>query len=184
LASAAPSAAAVASSASAGPPRPARVSFEVKPGKMQLRVSVEGSGSEVLDSETREITIPDLTLPQTTLGTPELFRARTVREYQQLKGDATAVPIAVREFSRTDRLLIRVSAYGAGTSVPTLTARLLNRAGQPMLDLPVAAPASPSGEPQIELPLAGIAPGEYLVEIKATGEGGDAKELVGFRVTA
>jgi len=32
--------------------------------------------------------------------------------------------------------------------------------------------------------LAGIAPGEYLVEINATGEGGDAKELVGFRVTA
>jgi hypothetical protein len=53
-----------------------------------------------------------------------------------------------------------------------------------MLDLPVAAPASPSGGPQIELPLAGIAPGEYLVEIKATGEGGDAKELIGFRVTA
>ncbi|PYR32103.1 MAG: hypothetical protein DMF92_03270 [Acidobacteria bacterium] len=184
LASAAPAAAAVASGASAGPPRPARVSFEVKPGKMQLRVSVEGAGSEVLDSETREITIPDLTVPQTTLGTPELFRARTLREYQQLKGDATAVPIAVREFSRTDRLLIRVSAYGAGTSVPTLTARLLNRAGQPMLDLPVAVPASPSGEPQIELPLAGIAPGEYLVEIQATGEGGDAKELVGFRVTA
>ena len=53
-----------------------------------------------------------------------------------------------------------------------------------MLDLPVAAPSSSSGEPQIDLPLAGIAPGEYLVEIKATGEGGDAKELVGFRVTA
>ena len=29
-----------------------------------------------------------------------------------------------------------------------------------------------------------IAPGEYLVEIQATGEGGNAKELVGFRVTA
>jgi len=183
LASTAPSTAAAGGSASAGPSRPSRVSFEVKPGKMQLKVSVEGAGSEVLDSEMREFNVPDLTVPQTTLGTPELFRARTVREYEQLKGDATAVPIAVREFSRTDRLLIRVSAYGAGTSKPTLTARLLSRAGQSMRDLPVTVPEPPSG-PQIELPLAGIAPGEYLVEINATGEGGNAKELVGFRVTA
>jgi hypothetical protein len=35
----------------------------------------------------------------------------------------------------------------------------------------------------MELPLAALAPGEYVIEIKATGDGGDAKELVGFRVT-
>jgi len=184
LASAVPATSAATNGTGGAAPRlPARVSFEAKPGKMQLRVSVEGAGSEVLDSEIREITVPDLTSPQTTIGTPELFRARTVREFQQLKGDADAVPIAVREFSRTDRLLIRVPAYGAGTAVPALTARLLNRTGQPMLDLAVAASTSPSGEAQIELPLAGLAPGEYLVEVKAAGEGGDAKELVGFRVT-
>ena len=40
-----------------------RATFEVKPGKMQLRVSVEGSASQVLDSEIREITVPDLTAP-------------------------------------------------------------------------------------------------------------------------
>ncbi len=31
------------------------------PGKIQLRISVEGAASQVLDSETREITVPDLT---------------------------------------------------------------------------------------------------------------------------
>ena len=105
-----------------------------------------------------------------------------MREFQQLKADADAVPVAAREFSRTDRLLIRVSAYGAGEPVPTTTARLLNRAGQPMTDLPVS-PSPMQNRQQIELPLAGLAPGEYIVEVKATGEGGDAKELVGFRVT-
>jgi hypothetical protein len=35
-----------------------------------------------------------------------------------------------------------------------------------------------------DVPLAGLAPGEYVLEIKATGEGGEAKELVGFRVTS
>ncbi len=32
--------------------------------------------SQVLDTEIREITVPDLTSPQTILGTPEMFRAR------------------------------------------------------------------------------------------------------------
>ncbi len=91
---------------------PARVTFEAKPGKMQLRLSVEGAASEVLDAETREFAVPDLTSPQTALGTPEVFRARTLRDFQQLKGDPKAVPVAAREFSRTDRLLVRIPAWG------------------------------------------------------------------------
>jgi len=158
------------------------VTFDAPPGKMQLRLSVEGAGAQVIDSEVREITVPDLTAPQATLGTPGLYRARTAREFQQLKADADAVPVAVREFSRTDRLIIRVPAYAPGDRPPALTARLLNRAGQPMTDLPVAPLAASKSDQQIELPLAGLAPGEYIVEVKATGEG-DVKQLVGFRVT-
>jgi VWFA-related protein len=163
------------------PKGPSRVTFDVAPGKMQLRVSVEGNGSDVLDSEVREINVPDLTSAQTVFGTPQLFRARTVREYQQLKSDPDAVPVAAREFTRTDRLLIRVPAYGPGATAPALSVHILNRAGQPMSEL-TAAPAAKPGEQQIELPVAGLAPGEYIVEIKAGGDSGEAKELVGFRV--
>ena len=46
-----------------------------------------------------------------------------------------------------------------------------------------ATPAPKAGEQQIDLPLAALAPGEYIVEIKAGDEAGDAQELVGFRVT-
>jgi VWFA-related protein len=161
---------------------PSKITFDVMPGKMQLRMSVAGAASQVLDSEIREITVPDLTSPQTTLGTPEVLRARTPREFQQLKADASAVPIAAREFSRTDRLLIRVSAYGPGGTAPTLSVHLLNRAGSSMSELQ-ASPAPTAGLQQVDLPLAALAPGEYVVEITATGEGGEAKELVGFRVT-
>jgi VWFA-related protein len=161
---------------------PARVIFEAQPGKIQLRLSVEGAGSEVLDAETREFTVPDLTSPQTALGTPEVFRARTVRDFQQLKGDPKAVPIAAREFSRTDRLLVRIPAWGPANSAPKLTARLLNRGGQAMSELPIAA-ASPGAPFEIDMPLAGLAPGEYVLEVSAAGEGGEAKELVGFRVS-
>ena len=62
--------------ASAQGPRGGRVTFDAPPGTIQMRVSVEGTGSEVLDSETRELKVPDLTAPQA-IGTPAVFRART-----------------------------------------------------------------------------------------------------------
>ena len=43
--------------------------------------------------------------------------------------------------------------------------------------------AQPASDQQIDVPLAGLAPGQYIIELTATGDGGDVKELVGFRVT-
>src|SRR5215510_4894175 len=164
-------------------PVPSRITFDVNPGKIQLRMSVTGAASQVLDSETREIAIPDLTSTQTLMGTPEILRARTAREFQQLKSDPAGIPIAAREFSRTDRLIIRVPAYGPGGTTPTLSVHLLSRAGAAMSEL-APAPAPTTGMQQVELPLAALAAGEYVVEIKASGEGGEATEHVGFRVTS
>jgi hypothetical protein len=48
----------------------------------------------------------------------------------------------------------------------------------------VTPPVAPSTDAVVDIALAGIAPGEYVIEIKATGEGGEAKELVGLRVTS
>jgi hypothetical protein len=162
---------------------PSRITFDANPGKVQIRMSVTGAASQVLDSETREITVPDLTSPQTTIGTPEVLRARTPREFQQLKADPAGMPVAAREFSRTDRLIVRVPAYGPGGTTPTLSVHLLNRAGSAMSEL-TASPAPMAGMQQVDLPLAALAPGEYVIEIKATGEGGEAKEHIGFRVTS
>jgi VWFA-related protein len=173
----------VPSQAAMVPTGPTRISFEAQPGKLELRMSVEGTSAEVLDTEVREILVPDLSSTRTALGTPEVFRARTVRELQQLKADPAAAPVAAREFSRADRLLLRVPAYGPADGAPKLTATLLNRAGQSIRDLPVAASALPAVS-EIDLMLASLPPGEYLVEITASGEGGDdVKELVGFRIT-
>jgi len=175
-------AAASGTTGAAVPRGPSRVTFDAQPGKVQLRVSVEGASSQVLDTETREIAVPDLTAPQVALGTPEVFRARTAREQQQIRTDADAVPVASREFSRTDRLLVRVPAYGPGNSTPTVTVKLLNRDGQAMTELPVSPAASQSAR-QVDVPLAALAPGDYVLEITATGDGGNAKQLVAFRVT-
>ena len=149
---------------------------------MQLRISVEGTAAQVLDSEMREISVPDLTSAQPMLGTPAVLRARTAREFQQLRVDGDAVPLAGREFNRIEHLLIRVPTYGPGGTAPALTVHLLNRAGEAMNELK-AEPGPKAGEQQIDLPLAALPPGEYVLEIKAGDKDGDATELVGFRVT-
>jgi hypothetical protein len=129
----------------------------------------------------REVSVPDLTSAQATLGTPSVLRARNAREYQQLRADGDAVPIAGREFNRIEHLLVRVPAYGPGGTTPTLSVHLLNRTGAAMNELK-AEPSPRPGEQQIDLPLAALPPGEYVLEIKA-GDQGDATELIGFRVT-
>jgi len=183
VASTAPASSVAAANASGSAARGAqRVIFEAAPGKVQLRVSVEGTGSTVLDTETREIAVPDLTSPNAMLGTPAVLRARTIPELNKLKADADAVPTASREFSRTDRLIVRVPTFGPGGTTPTLKVHILNRAGTPMNELTVTA-GPRLGEQQIDLAVAALPPGEYVLEIKAGDQDGDAKELVGFRIT-
>ena len=98
---------------------PQRLMFDAPPGKLELRLTVEEAGvGGTLDSEIRDIDVPDFTAPQVALSTPRVFRARTAREFQTLAADAAAIPAAGREFSRTERLLIRFDAYGPGTDKP------------------------------------------------------------------
>lgn len=163
----------------------ASVSFDVKPGKVRLRLAVEGNAAAALDQEDREITVPDLTSSDLRLATPRVYVARTAREFQQLKVDEAPTPTALREFRRTDRLLVRINAFGKSADAPTLTARLLNKQGQKMAELPVAAPASAAEATQVELPLSNLAAGEYLLELAAAADGQTpAPELVAFRVTS
>ena len=172
--------AALASTASPTPPSappasgPQRLTFDAPPGNLELRMSVEAAaGGGTLDSEIRTIAVPDLTSPDAALSTPRVHRARTALDFRTISSDANAVPGVGREFSRTERLLIRFDVYGNGTA----TAVLLNRSGQKMADVPVTA-TSVGGTHQIDLSLASIATGEYLVEITVKGATGEAKELV------
>jgi len=165
-------------------PRGSAVSFDVKPGRLRLRVAVEGDSPVALDNEDREVAIPDLTSSDLRIATPHVFVARNGREYQALKAETAPLPTALREFRRTDRLLVRFNAFGKSEAPPVLTARLLNRQGQKMSDLPVGPPPSGDESSQVDLPLSSMPVGEYLLEISAAAPGQrPATELVAFRVT-
>ena len=93
-----------------------------------------------------------------------------------------AVPVSSRQFSRTERLLIRFPAYAPDGQQVSVAARLLNRMGQPMRTLEVRPAAD--GEHEIDLTLASLASGEYQLELAATSPAGKTTEVLGFRVTS
>ncbi len=175
--SAAPAAAAAAATFA-----PSRVEFDVPPGPIDLDIAVEDAGNQVLDRETRKIVVPSLGVGLT-MSTPELFRARTLREFQALSADPAAVPLTEREFRRTDRLLVRVGAQTAAAQTPSISARILNRDGGEMNPLTIS-PAAFGGLTNIDVPLAALPTGEYLIEIKASDGAEQTVTLLAVRITA
>jgi hypothetical protein len=143
-------------------------------------MGVNGANGSI-DTDDREVVVPDLTSTDVTIATPRLYVARTARDFQQIRNDPNALPTPSREFRRTDRLVVRVMAYGPGNAAITMSARLLNKQGAKMADLPVTAAQGQPG--LIDLPLAALAPSEYLLELSAATEGHQpVKELIAFRL--
>jgi VWFA-related protein len=190
-------------SASAGagtpPAKPVggRTTFAVPPGQMSLKLSVEAAGGQVLDSDFRDMIVPDYTRAEPALSEPAIYRARTQRDMQAVLIDPNAMPTATREFSRTERLVLRFNAYLPGASSTTPTVELLNRDGKKISDVP-AKPfaAAGTGAFQAELPLAAFPAGDFLIAVKlggtaaqaaaqaqTTAAGAEVKRLIAFRIS-
>jgi VWFA-related protein len=168
--------AAVVPAAAAG----ASASFTAAPGAIDMRIVVENARGQVIDSTTQTLTVPDYATTPVSFGTPRIYRARTAREMLLVRNNLDAAPTATREFSRGERLLIRFDAYAAGGGRPEVTAKLLNRGGTAMADVPVQGA---EGKPfQIDFPLASLAAGEYLIQIDAKAPSGTAQQIVAFKV--
>jgi VWFA-related protein len=167
--------------ASDSAPAEARVEFEAEPGTLQLSLAVEDEAGEVIDRDRREIEIPDFTGTELVLSTPSFLRARNHLEWQAIVDDWEAAPTAVREFRRTERVLIRFEAYAPGTERPDIKARLLNRGGE--LIHPLDVQQADEGRPyQVDLRPIHLPPGDYVVELAASSPTGDVTQLIAFRL--
>lgn len=158
----------------------ASTSFDAPPGQIQVRMIVEGTTGQVVDSATRELTVPDFTSVQLSLSTPRVYRARTAREAQTIRANPDAIPTVGRTFSRAERLLVRAAAHAPGGATAEYTARLLNRNGIEMSSVPVQV--SPTGSAEVDLQLSSLGAGDYLIELTAKTESGSAQEVIAFRV--
>ena len=159
------------------------VEFEAEPGAMQLSVVIEGSDGEVLDRDLDEIEIPDFTGPDLALSTPSFYVARNAFQFRAIVDSLDVEPVAVREFRRTDDVLIRVGTHAPGDVFPNVEARLLNRGGE--LIYPLDVRQAIDGHPhQVHLKPVSLPPGEYIVELRAITAEDDVTELVAFRLSS
>jgi hypothetical protein len=159
-----------------------RTTFDVAPGLVALEMRLEGVGGVSIDTDVRGMRVPDLRVTKPTFATAQLMRTRTARAFAEASADVNAVPSAAREFSRTERLLLRIPVYGPGGAAVDVSAELLNRLGAPMRRLLQVEGPLPAGIVQFDLPLSSLAPDEYRVQLIARTGTQEAREVVLFRV--
>jgi hypothetical protein len=133
-----------------------------------------------IDSDVRDLVVRGLGGP-VAIGTPEFLRARNALELRAISGNPDAAPASSRVFSRSERLVIRFPAY-TPDGQPTVSARLLNLLGQPMRTVEVRNLSGAGHE--VDLVLAGLATGDYYLEIEVVSDAGRASERLAFRVTS
>lgn len=160
----------------------AKAVFDAAPGRLLLEMSITGANSKQLDVDTRDLAVRDFSQP-VVIGTPQILRARTARAFRALAADLDAAPVAAREFSRAEHLLVRFAAYAPAGDPPLVSVRLVSRAGSALRTFNPAAVAGFPTLRQFDVPLAGFAPGDYTFELSIVAHAGSAKELVPFRVT-
>jgi hypothetical protein len=156
------------------------VSFDADAGALEVKIVLADREGKTIDRETRAIDVPEYSGRVAALGTPRFHRPRTLREFQTLAADADAIPDTTRDFARTDRLLIRFDAVGAGGAPAAPSAAILSRAGRKMFDVHVAPSTTEGASHQIDLTLGPLLTGEYVLEITAAADG--PRQLAAFRI--
>lgn len=155
-----------------------RAEFDAPPGRVLIDIKIVDAKGVVLDSDARDIEVPNLQVPRATILPPAVLRTGSAREFRAVSEDPDAPPVPSRDFRRTERLLVRVPAYDASGAPARVTATLLNRWRQPMRALPAMGGSLREGVTQFDVPLAPLAPGEYTIRLTA----GTVSEHVTFRV--
>ena len=150
------------------------------PATLLVQMEVMDAGGRVLDRDVRDLVVTAFTAP-VSFGSASVYRARSARELRGVE-EGNASPVASRQFSRAEHLVVRIPVAGAGAAA-TVRARLQSRFGSRLRDLPVRDAGPDEGGVQVDLALAGLASGEYALEFEAQGERGTAVARVEFAVT-
>jgi len=159
----------------------ARAEFGAPVGRVQLDMSVLDISGLKLDTDVRDLEVPAIKSDTPVLLPPLIVSTQSAREFRDSSGSAGAPPVAAREFRRTERLIIRVPAYGPNGPV-AVAARLLNRVGQTLKELDVIPGGAP-GVTQFDLNLAQFAPGDYYLQFSVPGPNGPVSQRVAFKIT-
>lgn len=158
---------------------PAMASFTHGPGETSVNLTALDEDGQVIDKWTTRLELPDFAGAGVALATPRFYRAETLPAFRQLRTQSTPTPAATRTFRRTDRVLVELAATGA-TGAPALTAELLGGSGQMLAQMPL--PEDLEGRVTFELPVGRIAPGTYVLRVRATAGEQTAELLEAFKI--
>lgn len=158
-----------------------RAEFEAPSGTIELSMTIFGARGEKLDVDMRDVDVPSLGSIAPVLMPAIVVGTWSAKEFNAVSSDPDVPPDPSREFSRMERLVIRVPAYAGGRPIP-VSGHLLNRTGQPMRAID-AMPPMPTGITQFDLPLAPLSPGDYYLLFSATHQGKTVEQRIGLRVT-
>ena len=166
----------------AGPIKDAGAVFTSPPGTVQLDLTIRDSAGEMIDREQRTITVPDPGKTTLALTTPVVSRARSASEFRSLLSGPDPVAFAGRDFSRSDRLLVRVTPYGSASTDAEVTAQLVGPRGTTLAELPIHAEGEGGGF-RLDLPLSSLATGEFLISLAARTAAERVETLVPLRIS-
>jgi VWFA-related protein len=164
-----------------GPINQAGTAFDSGPGPMELDFTIHDKAGEAIDREQRTLEVPNTETAVLGLSTPVVSRARNTSEFRALSSAASPVAFASRDFSREDRLLVRVAPYGSEAADAQVTAQLLGPRGNTLLELPIHAVAAGKGY-ELDLPLRTLATGEFLIALIARSANERIETLVPLRI--
>jgi VWFA-related protein len=160
-----------------------QATFEVPAGPLIIRAVGENVRGNRVETQEQSFSVPDFSATGPRIATPVIFRGRTARDLQAVRAAVSPLPAIDRQFSRTDRMLVRFDAYAPGGSSPVVAMRLLNRGGDAIASLPAPVRAG-AGPFEFEMSFGSFPPGDYLIEIKAEINGDVAREIFGIHVTS
>jgi VWFA-related protein len=153
--------------------------FLLEPGPASLRMTLRAPDGSLLDRWTDAVIVPDLASASVELGTPRVYRTRSLLEARRLDEGGDLAPTVSRRFSHADRLVIDVP-WTAVSGRLDVTARLTGREGATLAALEVRS--TEGGRARIVLPLTSLAPGTYLVRVDAMAGDDHATQQVAFTV--
>jgi hypothetical protein len=152
---------------------PRSVSFDAPPGDLNVRLEVF-TNDEVVDVESRVIDVPQY--GAAAISTPAVYAGRSAVELRR-NSIPDRAPVARREFSRNEQLLVRFEAYGTSAHP---RAAMLNQSGDRMHEITVADGDGPGGY-EIMTGVSHLATGDYVLEI-VLGDSEETRSLVPIKV--
>ena len=166
-----------------GSGKPSRVAaaFEVAPGPFTMKYTARAADQSTLDTWSQSLAAPDWSAATLAMSTPRFFLAQSLPELRAIRASPDPPPTAVRQFRRTDRVLVAVDCYTSRPGeAPDVQAHVLTREGAELTELPV--PALDKGSLLFELPVGSLGQGTYILRIRATLGAEQAEELTAIVV--